>query len=291
MLDEFVIELREQGYANGSINRSLSALRAMFYLAQEKGKVRHVPSFPMLPEAKPRQGFFTREEYRRLLTALPVHLKPLLAIGYATGMRVSEIRGLRWSQVDFLNRLITLNPGETKNDEGRAAPITEELDIILRAHRQACPKNFPWVCYFIDAKGHPQRVRTFDVAWNNCCAKIALGEFVPATDGEGNPLYHQPRGPRSKPKPKMKYCGKLFHDLRRVGVRNLVDAGVPETVAMKISGHKTRSIFDRYNIRNQRDVQAAGRALDRFVVEEEKKFRDISGTISDFSEEHTSLKN
>ena len=198
---------------------------------------------------------------------------------------------LRWSQVDFLNRLITLNPGETKNDEGRAAPITEELDIILRAHRQACPKNFPWVCYFIDAKGHPQRVRTFDVAWNNCCAKIALGEFVPATDGEGNPLYHQPRGPRSKPKPKMKYCGKLFHDLRRVGVRNLVDAGVPETVAMKISGHKTRSIFDRYNIRNQRDVQAAGRALDRFVVEEEKKFRDISGTISDFSEEHTSLKN
>lgn len=68
-----------------------------------------------------------------------------------------------------------------------------------------------------------------------------------------------------------KYVGLIFHDLRRTALRNLRRAGVPESVAMKISGHKTREVFERYNIKDQREVVEALDKLVQFHTTEDQK--------------------
>jgi integrase len=292
LVDEFVNREQARGLANGTINRSISKLKAMFNLAKEKGTLRDAdipPSWPVLPEASPRRGFFEPGEYRALLTALPGHLKPLLAIGYATGLRVGEIRGLRWEQVDFLGGLIRLRDRETKNNEARSAPLTSDLRAILLAHRAACPKDFPWVCFAFDTAGHAQKIKSFDRCWQNTCVKIGLGRWAQAVHSvTGEPLFDKPGGPRSEPKPKMTYDGKLFHDLRRSGIRNLVRAGVTQDVAQKISGHRTASVFSRYNVTDERDIIDAGKLLDKFNGEQ---IRGSSGAVLQIPEEANQLKN
>jgi hypothetical protein len=103
--------------------------------------------------------------------------------------------------------------------------------------------------------------------------------MVPVVDAEGTTAFTKQRTdrPRAKPKAKMVSEGTTFHDLRRRGVRNLVCAGVPGRVAMAIRGHKTRSVFERYNITSANDISDAGKKMAAFHTE---KFGDNLGTIS-----------
>lgn len=228
----------------------------MFNLAAEDDKLRNVPHFPTVRESAPRQGFFEREQYETLSAALPDYLRLPLAIGFFTGMRLGEILALKWDQIDLLADAINLRAGQTKNDDARTIPIIPQLRALLsnqRTGRQ--PTDCPYVCSRLDLRGHAVKIEGFRKAWYSACVKSGLGKMESAVDSvTGQTLYQKPRGPRSKPKAKMIYRGRLFHDLRRSGVRNLVRAGVSERVAMTISGHKTRSVFERYNITSQKDV-------------------------------------
>jgi len=231
VLREFVEKHQRSGAANGTINRSLALLRRMFRLAVRDGKLRDVPYFPMLKEASPRNGFLEHREYQKLRQELPQYLRPILAMGYYAGMRLGEILKLRWINVDLTNAEVRLESGTTKNNEPRTIPLTRELLEMLRIERELNPNGE----FVFTRAGKP--VGSFRKAWGSAAKRA------------GQPSL-------------------LFHDLRRTGVRNLVRAGVPERVAMAISGHKTRAVFERYNIVSGRDLKDAAAKLEFYLAGE-----------------------
>ena len=275
LIRKFIADQQSRGLSGGSINRSISALRRAFNLAAEDDKLRHIPHFPMVKEAAPRQGFFEREQYEALSRELPGYLRLPLALGFFTGMRLGEILGLDWKQVDFLAGTINLRAGETKNDAARIIPMVPQLrSFLVEQHGRRQP-HCPYVCFRLDPKGRAVKIGNFRKVWQSRCAKLGFGEMAPMLSDSGEPVYAPARGPRSKPKVKTVYRGMIFHDLRRSAVRNLVRAGVPEKVARDITGHKTRSVFDRYAITSEQDLVDAGRKLAAFHSEQSG---DNSGT-------------
>jgi hypothetical protein len=154
--------------------------------------------------------------------------------------------------------------------------------MAQRAKRQS---DCDCVCFRVDQRGKAVRIGGFKKAWQSACVKVRLGSFELA---EGSVLRKD--RPNGKPKPKRTYVGLLFHDLRRSAVRNLVRSHVPEKIAMAISGHKTRAVFDRYNIVSEDDLAEAARKLEKFHVES-RKDSHISATIGDAPEPEKAVSN
>lgn len=227
---EFINRRQEAGASNAAINRALAALRRMFHLAAQDGKLRDVPHFPMLHEPPARKGFLEWEQYARLRDKLPDNLKPVLGMGYYTGMRLGEILRMQWDQVDLLRGWIRLD--DTKNGESRTVGLKGELAEIVKAQFWNRKRD----CTFVFYRDN-QPIVTIRKQWVKACKLAELP-------------------------------GLRFHDLRRTGVRNLVRAGVPERVAMAISGHKTRAVFERYNIVSERDLSEAADKYEAYVQHE-----------------------
>ena len=245
-IQRYIVHRRAQGVCNGTINREFTLLRHSLNMGRDKTppKVTRAPKIPRLEEAPPRKGFFEADDYRKLKGELPEEIRPVLTFAYCTGCRRGEILALEWTQVDLLERIIRLEPGTTKNDEGRSIPLAPELYETLKMQRAIRDERFPdcpWVFFRYDSGEH---IRDFRDAWEYACERAGL--WI---------------GDRDTGKPT-----KLFHDLRRTGVRNLIRAGVPEAVAMKISGHKTRSMLDRYNIVSESDLKDAARRLGEYMA-------------------------
>ena len=233
---QFARKRMDEGVGSAYINRSLACLRRMMRLAQEEGKIRVVPKFKFLPEPAARKGFLDDTQFEKLLTALPSYLKPLAECLYSTGARVGEVRQVTWAQVDLDSGIIRLEPEQTKNAQARLLPMSSRLSAMLRELKQALePKRHDIV--FEDTN--------LRKSWEAACDSCGLGK-VTRVEGE----YYTT------------YTGLRIHDLRRSAVRNMVKEGTPQTVAMRISGHKTDNVFRRYAIVSDEDIREAARRRD-----------------------------
>jgi len=230
----YVTRRQEEKASNAQINRELTVIKRAFSLVAEAGKILAKPHIPMLKENNVRQGFFDQDQFECVGRNLPdENVGDLVTFGYITGWRIrSEVRFLQWPQVDFKAGIVRLEPGTTKNDEARVFPFTQALREVLEARRaetDALKERgiiCPWVFH---RNGKP--IKEFQRTWKSACKAAGLP-------------------------------GRIPHNFRRSAVRNLVRAGIPERVAMQMTGHKTRSVFERYNIVSEGDLFDAARRLD-----------------------------
>jgi integrase len=241
----YVAHRRSERAGEATINRELAIIRRGFTLAKQGDPplVQSVPYIPKLEEDNVREGFLEPDQYERLLEELPQRLKALYVCAYHVGTRKGELRRLQWSQVDFDGKLLHLAARQTKGKVARSVPVYGEMERWLRKQEETCPPGCPWVFHY-----QAGLVGAHLRGWSEACDRAGL-------------------------------AGLLFHDLRRSAVRNMKRAGVQDKVAMQISGHKTRSVFDRYNIVDEGDLGDAAGKLNEYLqkrkIERAAKLRRV----------------
>jgi integrase len=227
-----------EGAAPATVNRELETLGRTLRLAYENNKLMRVPVIHKLKPSPPRQGFFEREQYE----AVRRHLQPdhqlAVTIAHTYGWRMqSEVLTLELRQVDLEAGALCLEPGTTKNDDGRVVYLTPELKSLLatqiervRALQRETGQITPYLFPHLVGQHRGKWMQNFKKTWKAACEKARC-------------------------------VGMLRHDFRRTAVRNMVNLGVPERVAMKVSGHRSRTVFDRYHIVSPGDLQEVARKL------------------------------
>ena len=189
-----------------------------------------MPHIPHLEENDVRTGFLEREDYKKLRDLLPDYLRLLFVLGYHTGARLGELRRLKWSQVATAESFCIREPRRTRRGAGFPCMPTWVNGPACRATRKQY-LNCPYLCH------------NEDEPLGDSCVKRA---WTTAYKAAGVPGLH-------------------FHDLRRSAVRNMDRAGVPRPVAMRISGHKTESMYSQNNVVSDRDLVDVKEKMERYL--------------------------
>lgn len=256
----FIDERRAAGRADATINRATELLGRAFRLAVEDERLVYCPRIPSLAEDNARQGFFEVAEVERLLPLLAPPLDDITRFGYLTGWRRGMILGLTWEEVDRRDGSIRLPGGRTKNGKPQSIALDAELSAIVE--RRAAARSFPTAgggaalsAFVFHRDGQPINKVVFGKHFRAACVRAGLGR----RDENGH------------------YSGKLFHDLRRTAARDMIRAGVPQAVAKTITGHKTDSMFSRYNITDSKDQLDALAALSRSRSAAASRVSNVAG--------------
>jgi integrase len=160
---------------------------------------------------------------------LPSYARISLVIGYHTGARKGQIRKIRKERIDLPNARIELTGKTTKNKKASYLPIygemADEIAMAISAGDSKCP-------LLIQREGKP--VFDFEKSWKTACERAGYKETI-------------------------------FHDLRRTAITNMIEAGYSEKDPKEISGHKTRDVFDRYNIVSSKRIRSLATKMEEYL--------------------------
>jgi len=216
-------ERLRSGRTPETVNRDMNVLRVAFRLGYQNDLISKMPVIKKLPELTVRNEFFSREEVDSLMPCLPEYLKDVVLFGYLTGWRKGEITGLKWSNVDRKGRVIRLKPVQNKGRDVRVLTLDGELAALVERRWQARHVGHGAADRVFHRQGRP--LGDLRPEWPRACREAGLGH-------------------------------RWFHSLRRSAARTMSLKGIPEKVIMSIMGHKTRGMFDRYNIATEADQRA-----------------------------------
>jgi len=219
---------RKARLSAATINRGLQLLgQALRPFLQEHG--RPVPKIRRLPEDNAREGFAERAEFEAIVRALPEDLQDFARWQYATAWRPGESKSLKWADVERDARAIRLSWRSAKTKKARRMALEGDLWALIErrwAGRVVTAADGSQAISPLVFHRDGRQVGNFSKAWKTACGAA------------GAPQRH-------------------LYDFRRSGLRNMVRAGVDPAIAMKISGHRTRATFDRYNIVSDDDIRDA----------------------------------
>jgi len=242
-ITKYINYRKEYKAANATINRELAALKRMLNIGAKATpvKVDRVPHIQKLPEDNIKQGFFEHEDFYSFLANMPCYMKGIVSFAYWTGWRKGQIRKLKWSMVNIKERIISVPGTITKNKKPHTIYLNDPLLEVIKERRSQTRLDCPYV-FHLDGR----QIANFRREWNTACRKTGLGYGYRLSNEYAEEWERKNLRP-----------GPTIHDFRRTAARNLIRSGVTENVAMKITGHKTRAIFDRYDIVTPDDLKMA----------------------------------
>jgi integrase len=237
---------RGKPIAPQTVNREFTTLRRMYNVALKHTTpplVAAAPTFDFAQEAKPRAGFVDAMDYTKLRQAAEFRgqlwLEAMVELAYRYGWRHEELVGLRVRQCNFNTRTITLDPGTTKNKDGREVVMLGRVATLLE---RCCKGKRPEDKVLTRSDGSP--VVDPRVGWYTLCVSVGLAHWqCLSCKATSNVRGRCQCGARH-----WAYRGLLLHDMRRSAVRAMMRSGIDQHTAMAMTGHRTTSMFNRYHI-------------------------------------------
>lgn len=243
MVDEYIEWRRKKNnknntiseVKNATINRDLSCLRRAFQLGYENKLVLTIPYIRKLPERNIRTGVFDITEIIKLEEHLPDYLKLPVWFAFLSSWRKSEVFNLKWHNINLRDGSVYIEPDKTKNQDGKVYYFDDDMKQRFINHYNEMEKLDKIESNDYVFQNNRGKIKDFRKDWKKSLIEAGLPETM------------------------------LFHDLRRSGIINMVNSGVPYNVVMKVSGHKTRAVFDRYFITPEEELRSVSQRVSEYL--------------------------